>query len=109
MPDVKNIFAVGPRLTQERTLISKCRKCGAPGCYHDHDSIKEGWPGCYDPERVNQPVGNVCPNCNSRRPRDVKVGEDVYFEWPLPIRMLVRLWRVFSPAPNISQSKGFKS
>jgi hypothetical protein len=33
------------RGTRRRTLVAKCARCGAPGCYHDHESIKQGWPG----------------------------------------------------------------
>lgn len=54
-----------------------CRKCGAPGIYKNHPSIKEGWPDCYveaDDERLEQPVGDTCPNCGSQRPKNVQLG-----------------------------------
>jgi len=97
MAELNTMFAVGPRLTQRRTLIQKCAKCGAPGTYHDHESIKASWPGCYSVQKAHSPVGDICPNCNFLRPPDMEVGRSVLYEWSLARRILVRIWRCFFP------------
>jgi hypothetical protein len=97
--DQNLLFDVGPRLTQKRELVPKCDHCSSPGVYHNHESIKQGWPGCYDPFRYQQPVGLVCPNCNMLRPDNVSLGETINYEWPLLQRIIVRLWRFLFPLP----------
>jgi hypothetical protein len=57
-----------------------CPHCQAPGVYKADDRILSDWPGCYvqpDDERVDQPVGDHCPNCKaSRGPNAIKrLGE----------------------------------
>lgn len=52
------------------TVHRACTSCGAPGIYNNLDWVYASFPGCYVEavdERVNQPVGNVCPNCKANR------------------------------------------
>lgn len=52
------------------TLHQACPHCQAPGLFRCEERIRVGWPGCYvDPldERVDQPVGDTCPNCDTSR------------------------------------------
>lgn len=69
-------FTLGlKRSSLEGRVLLACPTCGAPGVYSDHESIMRGWSGCYDPARAQQPVGDVCPNCNCRRSPDRDLGE----------------------------------
>lgn len=74
--------AVGAKFWRRQSLkaavISACAQCDAPGRFMSEARIKEGWPGCYvkaGDERDGQSVGDVCPNCNTRRPKDRTLGE----------------------------------
>lgn len=52
------------------TIICACPNCQAPGVYSCDENIRVNWAGCYvDPldDRVDQPVGEICPNCNTSR------------------------------------------
>lgn len=70
------------------TVHCACPHCQAPGVYTYDESIRVGWPGCYvDPvdDRVGQPVGDTCPNCEaSRKPTSDR--------WS-PIKSLGEIWR----------------
>jgi hypothetical protein len=69
-------FTIGiTRSSLEGKLIYACKHCRAPGVYHNSEHIKAGWPGCYDPTRDGQPVGDVCPNCLRLRSGDKNLGE----------------------------------
>ncbi len=62
----------------EASVLRACGKCGAPGVYKAHESILVGWPGCHVPEgdpRIDQSVGEVCPNCGAQRPANEDLGE----------------------------------
>lgn len=59
------------RQSLEAVYNAACHRCGAPPTYVNHQSIKDGWPGCYveaDSVLVNQLCGPVCPNCGTMRP-----------------------------------------
>src|SRR5215475_10604469 len=68
----------------EAVVVQRCALCGAPGAYHDDQSIKDGWPGCWvelsDP-RNHKPVGEHCPNCGMKRPPDKALGTIWWREW----------------------------
>lgn len=69
-------FSLGfTRRSLEGTIVRACRSCQAPGLYSSADSIKDGWPACYDPKRNGQPVGDVCPQCGALRPANEFRGE----------------------------------
>ena len=63
--------------TVEATVLPACANCGAPGAYNSHESIRDGWPGCWveknDPMAGEQ-VGDICPNCNAERPEPRNLG-----------------------------------
>ncbi len=62
----------------EATVLRACGKCGAPGVYKAHESIRAGWPGCHVPAddlRIDQSVGDFCPNCGAERPANEDLGE----------------------------------
>ncbi len=66
------------RKSLHATKVLACRKCGAPGRFLSHESIRKGWPGCYDaslPASHSEPVGDFCPNCGAARPKDDDLGE----------------------------------
>lgn len=78
------------RKSLEATIIRACRKCGAPGVASSSDYVKANWPGCYDPSVLpgySRPVGDICPNCQARRPRNEDQGE-------LAASMPKWLWRL---------------
>lgn len=69
-------FTIGlKRSSLEAVLIHACPHCQAPGVYSADASIEKGWPGCYDPSRVQEPVGDTCPNCNKQRKPNKDLGE----------------------------------
>src|SRR5262245_23813027 len=57
------------------SVIRACKKCGAPGFWHDTPGVN---PGCYAPEKVTKlgqdPVGPVCPNCGADREEKESLG-----------------------------------
>lgn len=55
--------------------IHACQHCGAPGLYKNDEYNKQHWPGIYAPDRFNEPVGEVCPNCKQKRRMDHDLGE----------------------------------
>jgi len=57
--------ALWRKQTLNATVIRACSSCGAPGHFHDVSGVNVG---CYDPSRINEPVGDVCPCCNAPRP-----------------------------------------
>lgn len=65
------------RQAVEATVVRGCAACGAPGVYHEHESVAASWPGCHvaigDP-RARQPVGATCPNCGAARASDEPLG-----------------------------------
>lgn len=66
------------RLSWQGTVIRACRKCQAPGVYLNDPSLDEKWPKCRDVTLmpgVRIPVGDTCPQCGARRPRDEDLGE----------------------------------
>ena len=63
------------RKSLEATVVHACPYCGAPGLYKNDAYNAKNWPGIIDPKRNNQPVGNVCPNCNRDRRKDLSLGE----------------------------------
>lgn len=54
------------------TVIHACPSCGAPGVFHAVQGVNVG---CYDPMKVGQPVGPICPNCQAVRDPDKDLGE----------------------------------
>jgi hypothetical protein len=69
-------FVIGlKRSSLEGRLIFACPHCQAPGVFHKSQHIREGWPGCFDPTRDQQPVGRICPNCKKPRSKDQDLGE----------------------------------
>lgn len=42
-----------------------CTHCGAPGVWHNIPG--EVNARCYDPLRAGQPIGDICPQCDSPR------------------------------------------
>lgn len=73
------------------TVIRACRNCGAGGLFHAVEGVN---PGCYDPDRVGQYVGPICPNCGAARPplepQGLLNSKEVY-PWG------VRVWRKGDP------------
>lgn len=55
--------------------IHACPHCQAPGLFKKDEYNKQHWPGCYDPTRFNEPVGDTCPNCQKKRNKDHDLGE----------------------------------
>ena len=52
------------------TIHRACRICGAPGIYHDTAWIQHQFTACWvasDDPRIGQPVGDICPHCNTKR------------------------------------------
>ena len=72
-------FRIGiRRLAWEGTVIRACRKCQAPGVYMNDPSLAERWPACVDVTMMpgdRKPVGDICPQCGAKRPRDEELGE----------------------------------
>jgi predicted RNA-binding Zn-ribbon protein involved in translation (DUF1610 family) len=68
------VFGIS-RKSLEATVIHACPHCEAPGVYKNDARTKEFWRGCFDPTRVNQHVGDKCPNCGRRRLKDTNLGE----------------------------------
>jgi len=64
------------RQSVHATVIRSCKRCGAPGFWHNTPGINVG---CYAPEKVTQlgsdPVGAVCPNCGADREALEDLGE----------------------------------
>jgi len=57
------------RKSVEGLLVHACPHCGAPGLYKADEHNAKHWPGVINIHKVNQPVGDTCPNCQkSRRP-----------------------------------------
>lgn len=63
------------------TVIRACRKCGAPGFWHDDPN---GNRACYDPVKKREAaltdsgfasVGKICPSCGANRDDDEYLGE----------------------------------
>jgi hypothetical protein len=63
------------RKSLEAVKIFACPHCGAPGLYKNDEHNRQHWPGIIHVEKVGQPVGGICPNCNNRRVRDRNLGE----------------------------------
>jgi hypothetical protein len=72
------------RQSLEATIFRACGSCGAPPTYKSHESIRDGWPGCYvepgDP-LDNQLVGDICPNCGAKQLSPEPRGEIWAREW----------------------------
>ncbi len=72
----ENTMVLGVRRqVLEGKIIRACPHCQAPGVYSDHISIQMGWPKCFDLTRVQQPVGDTCPQCGKSRLPDKELGE----------------------------------
>jgi hypothetical protein len=90
-PNVQNVTV--SRVVRKQSLyasvIRSCKKCGAPGYWHDTPGVNVG---CYAPEKVTQlgadPVGAVCPQCGASRQEVERKGEI----WRREFR--VSLWSV---------------
>lgn len=85
-----------------------CVGCGAPARHLSHDSIREGWPGCWVPrgdprEGTGVRAGESCPNCGATRSvaNDDDLGEIWVREWRLPRLARIGLWLT-----NIFRRKG---
>lgn len=66
------------------SVIRSCKKCGAPGFWHNTPGVNVG---CYAPEKVTRlgedAVGPICPNCGAERETKEELGE-----------IWSRVWRV---------------
>ena len=63
------------RKSLHATVIHACPHCEAPGVYKGDQRTRELWPGCHNIDRVNQSVGEQCPNCGKPRRKDLALGE----------------------------------
>lgn len=76
---------VSERVTIERSwelhaqVNRACKNCGAPGVFHAVDPNIN--PGCYDPYRAGQAVGEICPNCNAPRAKTEEHGKIWSKKW----------------------------
>lgn len=74
-----DVVPVGGKIIRKQSVhavvLRACGQCGAPGAYSKEKRVQDGWPGCYDPTRDQQPVGAVCPNCKALRPSPEVKGE----------------------------------
>ena len=77
-------------------VVRACGKCGAPGVFHAVEGVN---PGCYDPLRVNHPVGDTCPNCGASRVAVESHGEIWFREWRVGAWAVLKdaFWRFFNP------------
>ena len=75
MSDNVNVARVVRKQKLYASVIRACKKCGAPGFWHDTAGVN---PGCYAPEKVTKlgqdPVGPVCPNCGADREEKESLG-----------------------------------
>jgi hypothetical protein len=90
MNDNVTVSRVFRKQTLYANVIRSCKKCGAPGYWHNVPDVNMA---CYAPEKVTQlgsdPVGAVCPNCGADREEIEPLGEIWKREWK------VSLWSVF--------------
>lgn len=77
-----NVSRVFRRQSLYASVIRACKKCGAPGYWHNTPGVNVG---CYAPDKVTQlgsdPVGTVCPNCGEPRTAVEQRGEIWKKEW----------------------------
>lgn len=72
------------------TVIRACKKCGAPGFWHDSETLPRA---CYDPHKKwlaeakgegFASVGKRCPQCGALRGNDERLGEIWSKVWRTP-------------------------
>ena len=77
-----NVSRVFRKQSLYASVIRSCKKCGAPGYWHDTPGVNVG---CYAPDKVTQlgadPVGTTCPNCGAVREEIERKGEIWKREW----------------------------
>lgn len=82
MNDTTTVARVFRKQSLHASVIRSCRKCGAPGYWHN---IPDTNLGCYAPEKVTKlgenPVGLVCPQCGADRDVIEPHGEIWKREW----------------------------
>lgn len=76
MGEVGQTITLGlTRKSLHATVIHACPHCEAPGVFKDDERTQTLWPGCYDLKKHGDPVGDVCPNCQKPRRKDLHLGE----------------------------------
>ena len=91
MSDRITISKVARKQSLYASVIRACRKCGAPGYWHNIPDVN---PGCFAPEKVTQlgsdPVGAVCPQCGKPRNDIEPHGEIWRREWRVSFWSLIK-------------------
>lgn len=87
---VEHVSGLIRRQSLHATVIRACKKCGAPGHWHDNPNLAKA---CYDPAKKRAadaaglgvaPVGPVCPQCGNHREDDEHLGEIWSKVWRVP-------------------------
>jgi hypothetical protein len=87
MPD-KTVEIVEPGLLRKQSLtasVSKsCVFCGAPAVFQRSELFIKKYPKIFRPAWAGRPVGDTCPCCGVKRPKDESLGEIWTKEWRVP-------------------------
>jgi hypothetical protein len=105
MGDTVNVSRVFRKQSLYASVIRSCRKCGAPGYWHNVPDVNMA---CYAPEKVTQlgsdPVGAICPNCGADREEIEPLGEIWRREWKVSLWSLLKdiAGNIFKPRKELT-------